>query len=66
MKNKIWILVLVTLAVAIYFYTKDCSKDSVCEKSSTEKVISENENQEAAEEMPEVEENSEDNPETVY
>ena len=52
MKNKIWILVLVALAVAIYFYTKDCSKDSVCEKSSTEKVISENENQEAAEELP--------------
>ena len=39
MKNKFWVLVLIALAVAIYFFTKDSSEATVAEEVTTEDVV---------------------------
>ena len=50
MKNKLWVLVLIALAVAIYFFTKDSSEATVAEESTTEEVVVEEATEEATEE----------------
>lgn len=50
MKNKLWVLVLIALAVAIYFFTKDSSEATVAEEVTTEDVVVEEAADEATEE----------------
>lgn len=53
MKNKLWVLVLIALAVAIYFFTKDSSEATVAEEVTTEDVVVEEAADEAADEATE-------------
>ena len=50
MKNKLWVLVLIALAVAIYFFTKDSSEATVAEEVTTEDVVVEEAAEEATDE----------------
>ena len=50
MKNKLWVLVLIALAVAIYFFTKDSSEATVSDEVTTEEVAVEEAAAEATEE----------------
>ena len=48
MKNKLWVLVLSAIAVAIYFFTKDSSEATVAEEVTTEEVAVEEATEEEA------------------
>jgi len=50
MKNKLWVLVLIAVALAIYFFTKDSSEATVAEEATTEEVVVEEATEEATEE----------------
>ena len=39
MKNKLWVFVLIALAMAIYFFTKDNSDATVSAEATTEEVV---------------------------
>jgi hypothetical protein len=43
MKNKLWVLVLIAVALAIYFFTKDSSEATVAEEVTIEEVVVEEE-----------------------
>ena len=53
MKNKLWVLVLIALAVAIYFFTKDSFEATVAEEATTEEVVVEEAAEDVAEEASE-------------
>jgi hypothetical protein len=48
MKNKLWVLVLIAVALAIYFLTKDSSEATVAEEVTIEEVVVEEEATEEA------------------
>ena len=56
MKNKLWVLVLIALAVVIYFFTKDSSEATVAEEATTEEVVVEEATEEEATEEEATEE----------
>jgi hypothetical protein len=43
MKNKLWVLVLIAVSLAIYFFTKDSSEATVAEQVTIEEVVVEEE-----------------------